>query len=158
MPTLHRWKVTGVIGIGLLGAPLMQLVPAPPAASPRPPVVDPPLLPLRRTPAQAALREAAFWWVQAVQLADDDCDEAREALHAWDPAAHFDLKTTRERELARDQEGYLRRSFAAAHRAAALARTAAERHRTEQSLVLLARTAGITSGAIFGRSTGSTAP
>ncbi len=145
MRTPLRWRVTGAVGVGLLGVPLMCLLwtgSAPPLLQ----AIDPSPALVPYTLSQAALHEAAFWRVRATQLADDECDDARAALNAWDPAAAFDQKATRRQFLAGDRAGYLRQARRAAQQAAAVAHTPRERHRAERELRLVNADAGFSSG------------
>jgi hypothetical protein len=89
-----------------------------------------------------ALQESAFWWAQAVQLANDACDDEREALKAWDPEARTDDKEEICRLLAVDRGGYLRQARGAALRAVAWTHTPEERTRAKRQLMRLARAAG----------------
>ena len=145
MRTPTRWQVTGAVGVGLLGVPLLRLLwtgPAPLFL----PVLHPSRAPFPPSRSQTALHEAAFWWVRAVQLADDDCDDARAALNSWDPAATFNQKETRRQFLAGDRAGYLRRARGAAQRAAALARTPRELYHAERELLQVKSDAGLGAG------------
>jgi hypothetical protein len=132
MRTPIRWQVTGVVGVGVLGLPLLPLLRAVPLI-PALKMMDASQSPVPHIP-QGALHEAAFWRVRAVQLADDLCDDARAALSAWDPAATFDQKEARRQFLAGDRAGYLRRARSSALRAAAMAGSLKERHRAEREL------------------------
>jgi hypothetical protein len=145
MRTPIRWQVTGVVGAGVLGLPLLSLLWAAPPA-PLLEMVDPSPVLVPHTLSQAALHEAAFWRVRAIQLADDECDDARAALSAWDPAAAFNQKEARGQFLARDRAGYLRRARTSARRAAALARTLKERRRAERELREVDGEAGFSTG------------
>src|SRR5207248_8633562 len=89
-----------------------------------------------------ALQESAFWWAHAVQVADDACDDEREALKAWDPEARTDGKTEICRLLAVDRSGYLRRARGAALRAVAWTHTLEERTRAARQLMRLDHAAG----------------
>lgn len=132
MRTPVRWQVTGVVGISLLGMPLTRRLGT---GLPPPPLrFDPAPVRFPHSPSQGALHEAAFWRVRAIQLANDECDDARAALSAWDPAAAFDQKGFRRQFLMGDSAGYLRRARAAAQRAAALARTPREWCRAAREL------------------------
>jgi hypothetical protein len=93
------------------------------------------------TPSRRALLESAFWWSQAVQVANDEYDDERASLQAWDPAVRSVDWAEQRRLLARDSVRYLQRAQLAARRAAELARTALERHRTAWLLAELARAA-----------------
>jgi hypothetical protein len=99
------------------------------------------------SPSQRALLEAAFWWAQAVQVANDEYDDERAALQAWDPAVTEVDRAEQRRLLAGDHGGYLRRAWRAARRAAALAQTAREEQRAEQELTRLEFSAGHTRAA-----------
>jgi hypothetical protein len=150
-----RWQVTGAVGVGLLGVPLLRLLwtgPAPPLLQ----AVDPSPVPVPHTPSQAALHESAFWRVRAIQLADDECDDARAALSAWDPAAAFDPKEARRQFLAGDRAGYLGRARQAAQRAAALAQTPRERYRSDRELRQVKDAAGLGAGLTGGGLSGAT--
>lgn len=89
------------------------------------------------SPSRCALHEAAFWWSQAVQVANDEYDDERAGLQVWDPGATRLDRVELSRLLACDHHGYLRRSWGAARRAAAVARTRQEAHRAARQLVLL---------------------
>jgi hypothetical protein len=99
----------------------------------------PPQCLLPGSASQQALRDSAFWWAQAVQVANDECDEERAALEAWDPAAVLDEHAELRRLLASDPNGYLRRAEQAARRAAALARAPEASDRAARQLARLGR-------------------
>src|SRR5207245_2509494 len=83
-------------------------------------------------PYRVAMREAALGWTTAVQIADDEQQEARDALRAWDPAAPFDGRGELRPFLQADSGGYVRQALSAIRRAARLARTPAERSRARE--------------------------
>jgi hypothetical protein len=128
-----RWQITGVVGAGVLGLPFLRLFSAAPP-TPLLKMLDPAPAPVPLSLSQAALHESAFWRVRAVQLADDECDDARAVLQAWDPAATFHQQEARRQLLAGDHAGYLRRARRSAQRAAALARTTRELQHAEREL------------------------
>jgi hypothetical protein len=95
------------------------------------------------TASHRALNDSAFWWTQSVQAANDDYDDRRAALKAWDPEAVSDDHTAEIRRLmASDPRGYLLRARRAAVRAAAQARTLRERERAARQVERLERAAG----------------
>jgi hypothetical protein len=79
-----------------------------------------------------AMREAAYWWQQAVQTASDERDDAQATFQAWDPAASFDARRARRQFLAADGRGYLERALAATQVAERLARTPLEKERARR--------------------------
>ncbi len=136
MRVLRRWPALTATGLGLLGAPCVCLM----GQGPAPPRL-PAFLPSGRaascSPSLRALREAAFWRTQAVQSADDACDEEREQLLRWDPLAPLAFKERRQQLLIADSTGSLRRACRAAARAAALARSPRERHQAALEMARL---------------------
>src|SRR5712692_7062746 len=81
-----------------------------PRASPTEERVTPPECLSSGTPSRRALMDSAFWWAQSVQVANDEYDEERAALAAWDPEAVSDKKAELRRLLASDPSGYLLRA------------------------------------------------
>jgi hypothetical protein len=126
-----RWRIAGTMTLGLLALPLVGGIPSRLAARP-PLAMTAWAVPWPSTPSRTAMREAAYWWAHAVQLADDETDEARAARHTWDAAASFDADKERRHFLASDDEGYLKRALAAAQKAERLAQSPEERARAEQ--------------------------
>jgi hypothetical protein len=131
MRTSWRRTVTGTIGLGLLALPLVAVIPSGYGAKTQ---EDSRLWVVRLpgTPSQIAMREAAVWWAKAIQLASEEQEAARAALHAWDSAAPFDEQNARQQALASDHGGYLERALAAVRQAEHLARTPAEKQRAER--------------------------
>ena len=137
---MRRGPLTGVLGLCLLGIPLMRL------AATRIPVSPFPLrstlitLGSPHTPSEAARRAGWHCWCQA-RLA---VNREREALEAWDPEALAgeSQEPWRRQTMARDRTGNLHRAVAHARAAATLARTAEESYRAAQLLALLEHEAG----------------
>jgi hypothetical protein len=65
MRTPIRWQLTGVVGVGVLGLPLLPLLGAVPP-TPALKMIDASQPPVPHLP-QGALHQAAFWRVRAVQ-------------------------------------------------------------------------------------------
>jgi hypothetical protein len=124
----------GKIALCLLTLPLVARMPSRYGAQPH--TATPPWnLPWPSTTSQTAMREASAWWVEAVQLAADETDEAHVVLQTWDPNAPSDIHeelVQQHRFLAADHGGYVERALAAVRRAERLAQTSAERARAER--------------------------
>ena len=89
-----------------------------------------------RSPARAALREAACWIAKARQTASDEADEMSLTLQTWDPKAGCTSEEMYQQQLARDSHGYLERARAAIRRAEKLSRTPQEKRWTAQQRAL----------------------
>jgi hypothetical protein len=135
-----RWAhATGVIGLCLLGIPLLRL------AEPRTPMPmssAPTLLSVRppRTPADRAVREAERDWWHAQMAVSREL----EILEQWDPHALVGRggEVWRVQQMDRDVHGDLRQALAAVHRAAGLARTPSEASRVAELSVILEHDSG----------------
>src|SRR5260370_31954852 len=120
MPARRRARAMGMLGLGLLCLSLFRFLGQPPPA----PLVS--QAPSPRTPFPRALWEAWRCRIGA-HLAVNNQFEMEEAWDREGPAGR-DLEPQRRQLLALDRTGDLRRSPAAAARAAVLARTADEEY------------------------------
>jgi hypothetical protein len=131
---IGRACLTGVLGLCLMGAPLLRLARARVTAAPPRLAVGRATPPTPHSPSERARRAALHCWARAQQ----EVNEERYALEDWDPEAmsRMDQERFRLQLMARDRGGNLRVALARARRAATLAQTRAEAY---DSALLLAR-------------------
>jgi hypothetical protein len=139
MGAARRVQMVGPIGLCFLSLLFLRLAWLPPADRSTMAASHPFGLRPLRGPCDAALREARFWHLRAMQEVSAQFD----ALEAWDPDALAvrDVATWR-RLMAGDRRGDLRRAREAARRAVRLARTPEDAFQTRLMLSRLDCEAG----------------
>jgi hypothetical protein len=129
-----RWLIlTLMLGLCVLGVTLLLRIQWQPQPRRRPPNPARTRLRSRLSPSEAALQEAKQLWGRAQMAIKPEL----EALAAADPYSTDSEGGRRQRLMAQDRGGYLRRAHEAAHRAAAQANSPKETYEATLWLAII---------------------